>query len=201
MNGRIYPIIVNTLKIEYKNLEVYYPQVTCLSNPSAQEIINRTILNTVYGLIQEQGYYENPDVDMTGTYELKNNDKGILSITLTNYAFAGGAHGNTIVKALNFDIMNGHVYTLPELFKPNSNYIKVISDIIKVQIKERNLPTTEEFTEISPNQYFYIADRALVIFFQLYDITPYYVGIPYFPISIYDLQDIIAEDGPLQRML
>ena len=201
MNDRIYHIIVNTLKIEYENLEVYYPQVTCLPNPNAQEIINRTILNTVYGLIQKQGYYENPDIDMTGTYELKNNDKGILSITLINYAFAGGAHGNTIVEALSFDIMNGHVYTLPELFKPNSNYVKEISDIIKVQIKERNLPTVEEFTEISPNQYFYIADRSLVIFFQLYDITPYYVGIPYFPISIYDLQDIIAEDGPLQRML
>lgn len=66
-------------------------------------------------------------MDITGTYELKNNDKGVLSITLENYAFAGDAHGNTIVKALNFDIMTGHIYTLPELFKPNSNYIKRIS--------------------------------------------------------------------------
>ena len=131
---------------------------------------------------------------------MKNNDKGVLSIVLVNYSFAGGAHGNTIARALNFDIETGHVYTLPELFKPNSNYVKKISDIIKVQIKARDIPTLGDFTEINPNQDFYIADRSLVIFFQLYEITPYYVGIPYFPISIYELEDIINENGPLQRM-
>ncbi len=200
MDNRIYPIVVNTLEIRYENLEVDYPQVVCIPNPNVQESINRAILNSVYELIQEQRYYQDPNIDMTGTYELKNNDKGVLSITLENYAFAGGAHGNTIVKALNFDIMTGHIYTLPELFKPNSDYIKRISNIIKAQIRARDLPILDEFTEISPNQYFYIADRCLVIFFQLYEITPYYIGIPYFPISIYELEDIINEQGPLQRM-
>ena len=196
MNSRIYPVIVNTLKMKNINLDIDYPQVTCLMNLNVQKIINRTIINTVYMLIQEQGFYE----EMDGTYELKNNDKGVLSIVLINYSFAGGAHGNTIAKALNFDIETGHVYTLPELFKPNSNYVKKISDIIKVQIKARNMPTLGDFTEINPNQDFYIADRSLVIFFQLYEIAPYYVGIPYFPISIYELEDIINENGPLQRM-
>ncbi len=196
MENRIYPVMVNTLKMKDENFEVDYPQVSCLMNPSAQEIINRAIINNVYELIQKQS----PFVKMDGTYELKNNDKGVLSLTLINYAFAGGAHGNTIVKGLNFDVETGHIYTLPELFKPGSDYIKKISEIIKVQIKERNLPTLGDFTEINPNQDFYIADRSLVIFFQLYEITPYFVGIPYFPISIYELEDIINENGPLQRM-
>ena len=196
MDDRIYPVIVNTLKMKNINLDIDYPQVTRLMNLNVQKIINRTIINTVYMLIQEQGFYE----EMDGTYELKNNDKGVLSIVLINYSFAGGAHGNTIAKALNFDIETGHVYTLPELFKPNSNYVKKISDIIKVQIKARDLPTLGDFTEINPNQDFYIADRSLVIFFQLYEITPYYIGIPYFPISIYELENIINENSPLQRM-
>lgn len=196
MENRIYPVVVNTLKMRDTNFEIDYPQVTCLNNPVVQESINRTIIENVYELIQIQSPFE----EMDGTYELKNNDKGVLSLTLINYAFAGGAHGNTIVKALNFDVETGHVYTLPELFKPGSDYVKRISDIIKLQIKERNLPTIGEFTEINPNQDFYIADKCLVIFFQLYEITPYYVGIPYFPISIYDLEDIINENGPLQRM-
>ena len=196
MENRIYPVMVNTLKMKDENFEVDYPQVSCLMNPSAQEIINRAIINNVYELIQKQS----PFVKMDGTYELKNNDKGVLSLTLINYAFAGGAHGNTIVKGLTFDVETGHIYTLPELFKPGSDYIKKISEIIKVQIKERNLPTLGDFTEINPNQDFYIADRSLVIFFQLYEITPYFVGIPYFPISIYELEDIINENGPLQRM-
>ena len=196
MENRIYPVMVNTLKMKDENFEVDYPQVSCLMNPSAQEIINRAIINNVYELIQKQSPFE----EMDGTYELKNNDKGVLSLTLINYAFAGGAHGNTIVKGLTFDVETGHIYTLPELFKPGSDYVEEISEIIKAQIKERDLPTLGDFTEINPNQDFYIADRCLVIFFQLYEITPYFVGIPYFPISIYELEDIINENGPLQRM-
>lgn len=196
MENRIYPIMVSTLRMKNGGFEVDYPQVSCLSNPDAQEIINRTIMENVYELIQKQRPFE----EMNGTYELKNNDKGVLSLTLINYAFSGGAHGNTIVKALNFDVETGHIYTLPELFKPGSHYVQRISEIIKAEIKARDLPTIGEFTEINPNQDFYIADRSLVIFFQLYEITPYFVGIPYFPISIYALEDIINEKGPLQRM-
>ena len=196
MENKMYPVIVNTLKMKDEDFEIDYPQVCCLVNPKAQENINRTIINTIYELIQEQVPYQ----EMVGTYELKNNDKGILSIVLINYAFAGGAHGNTIAKALNFDIETGNIYTLAELFKADSDYVKQISDIIKAQIKARELPIINEFKEINPNQDFYIADRCLVIFFQLYEITPYYIGIPYFPISIYELADIINEDGPLERM-
>ena len=49
-------------------------------------------------------------------------------------------------------------------------------------------------------QHFYIADKTLVIYFQLYEITPYVVGLPMFPISVFDLADIIDESGPLGRL-
>ncbi|WP_368073024.1 RsiV family protein [Virgibacillus salinus] len=53
---------------------------------------------------------------------------------------------------------------------------------------------------MQPDQDFYIADKALVIYFQLYEITPYVFGFPMFPISVYAIKDIINEDGPLGRM-
>ncbi|WP_337445661.1 RsiV family protein [Ornithinibacillus scapharcae] len=67
-------------------------------------------------------------------------------------------------------------------------------------MKQRDIQLIEDFTEISPNQDFYIADKSLVIYFQLYEITPYVYGFPMFPISVYQIQDIIREDGPLGRM-
>lgn len=200
MNTRIFPVIVNTSKLENRNLIVHYPQICNLPNSRIQDYINRTILNNVYSLIKEQGYYDNSNVSITGTYELKNNDKGILSLTLINYAFSGGAHGITIVKGLSFDIITGYQYNLSDLFKQGSDYVDKISDIIRKQIKERDFPTLDKFKKIKPNQDFYIADKCLVIFFQLYEIAPYAAGIPYFPISIYDLQDIISAKGPLDRM-
>ena len=201
MDAYNYPIIIRNLKLGMKKLTIYYPQVYELENIYVQDKINDEILEVIYRQIVEQGYYENPETEITGTWELKNNDKGVLSLTLINYAFSGGAHGLTIVKGLTFDVNTGKSYDLPELFKPDSDYIKELSIRVKEQIKERDIPTLGDFNLIKPNQDFYIADLTLVIFFQEYEITPYVVGIPYFPISIYGIEDIIDEEGPLGKVI
>ncbi|MEC0667603.1 RsiV family protein [Priestia flexa] len=53
------------------------------------------------------------------------------------------------------------------------------------QIKERDIMVLGEYTGINPNQDFYIADKSLMLFYQLYDLAPYAYGIPYFPISLF----------------
>lgn len=201
MSINSFPILVKNLKLEMKNLNIYYPQVYGIQDISVQDKINNFILEAIYEQIVEQGYYEKSETEITGTWELKNNDKGILSLTLINYAFSGGAHGLTLVKGLTFSLETGKKYELKELFKPESNYINILSRHIIEQIKERNIPTVDEFEKIKPNQDFYLADLTLVIFFQEYEITPYVVGIPYFPISIYSIEDIIDEEGPLGKLI
>jgi hypothetical protein len=106
----------------------------------------------------------------------------------------------TIIKGLTFDTKNGDAYELEDLFKPESDYVKVLSDIVAQQIKDRGIELLGEFTGIRPDQDFYIADKSLVLFFQLYEITPYYMGLQYFPISVYQIQDIIDQEGPLGIM-
>ncbi|WP_312668123.1 DUF3298 and DUF4163 domain-containing protein [Tissierella praeacuta] len=201
MIENIFPIEIKTLKLDMNRLEIYYPQIYGLENIYVEDRMNNLILEAMYNQIAQQGYYENPETYINGTWELKNNDKGILSLTLINYAFSGGAHGLTIVKGLTFDIRNGRLYELKDLFKPDSNYIKVLSEEVEEQIEDRNIQTLEEFKSIKPNQDFYIADLSLTIFFQEYEIAPYSYGILYFPISIYEIQDIIDENGPLGIMI
>ena len=122
-------------------------------------------------------------------------------MSLSNYVYHyHAAHGMTVIKSLTFDLQKGKQAALKDLFKPGSDYVKRISDLIAVQIKERDIPLLVDFTAIKPDQDFYIADKALVVYFQLYEITPYAYGFPMFPISVYDLQDIIDENGPLGRM-
>jgi hypothetical protein len=66
---------------------------------------------------------------------------------LINYAYSGGAHGMTI------DVTTGKRYKLSELFQKNSNYVEKISEIVKNQIKERDLFLHEPpFKGISPEQ-------------------------------------------------
>ncbi len=196
-----YPINIINMKLEMPKLNINYPQVFELENIGIQDKINQHILETIYNMITEQGYYENAQTEITGTWQLKNNNNGILSLTLLNYSYSGGAHGITIVKGLTFNIKTGMSYKLKDLFKPDSNYIKVLTDIIKEQIAERNIFLVEDLNKIKINQDFYISDKCLVIFFQLYELTAYAYGIPYFPISVYKLKDIILDDGPLGKML
>ena len=46
-----------------------------------------------------------------------------------------------------------------------------------------------DFYSIKDNQKFYIQDKSIVIFFDLYEIAPYAAGIPEFPIDIEKIKD------------
>jgi hypothetical protein len=196
------PVSIDTKQIKAQRLDLSYPIVRQLHDKNIEQQINYEILLTVQKMLQKQGWYENPLTEITASYEIKTNERGILSLTLINYAYSGGAHGITIIEGLTFDVTTGKRYKLSELFQKNSNYVEKISEIVKNQIKERDIFLLEPpFKGISPEQDYYIADKALVLFFQLYELTAYAYGFPYFPISIYDLQTIIDEQGPLGKMV
>lgn len=197
------PVSIKIIKIRSGvNKEVYYPEVYGLHNQQWQKTINQTIAQHTYQLIHEQtGNMPSTVEQMLGLYEIKNNQRNVLSLTLSNYTYHyHAAHGMTFIRSLTFDLKSKKVYSLPDLFKPGSDYIQRISEHIQAQIKARDIPLIHDFETIKQDQAFYIADKALVVFFQLYELTPYVFGFPMFPISVYDLQDIINENGPLGRM-
>ena len=199
-----FPVRTKTFKIALGPQKIiYYPQFYSMSKQNLQAFINNTIVNEVHKMIVwNSGDTMTPLVEMLGTYELKNNQRNVLSLTLSNYSYYyHAAHGMTNIKSLTFDLEKGRLCELSDLFKPGSNYVETLSKLIHAQIKQRNITLINDFTVIRPNQYFYIADKTLVIYFQLYELTPYVFGFPMFPISVYDIQDIIDEDGPLGRMM
>ncbi|WNS73699.1 DUF3298 and DUF4163 domain-containing protein [Bacillus sp. DTU_2020_1000418_1_SI_GHA_SEK_038] len=198
-----FPVNIETVLISSgPDKKVFYPKVTGLQNQGFERLINRTIAAQTQQLINKQaGDMPTSVVEMIGSYEIKNNQREILSLSLSNYTYHyHAAHGMTYIKSLTFDLQNGKQCQLVDLFKPGSNYVKRLSDLIRKQINQRNIQTLVDFKSIKPNQDFYIADKSLVIYFQLYEITPYAFGFPMFPISVYDLEDIIDENGPLGRM-
>jgi len=197
------PVSIVTKRLPHasKEVQVYYPVVTQLPNSDVQSKINHAIITTLNKILVEQSFYDKDLVELLANFELKNNQRSILSLNLIVYSFTGGAHGMTIIKSLTFDTKTGKQYELKDLFKKGSNYEKMLSDIINQRILDWNIELLEPFKGIRSDQDFYIADTSLVIYFQLYEITPYYWGFPYFPIPILDLADIIKPDGPLDRMM
>ena len=197
------PLHIETRKINSgKDKIVYYPVVTHMKNQQLQEMINQSIVKETQGLIDVQaGNMPTNVVEMIGSFEIKNNQRDVLSLSLSNYAYHyHAAHGMTYIKSLTFDLKKGKQCELKDLFKPGSSYVEKLSDLISKQIVLRDVPILNSFSKIKPDQDFYIADKSLVIYYQLYEITPYAFGFPMFPISVYEIQDIINEDGPLGRM-
>lgn len=197
------PVSVQTMVIKQRGLTIYYPQIS-LQNSHVQQMINQGIFQLVQSIMRDQ--YKKQGVDsfeeVIGLYEIKTNERGILSLSLSNYAYAfQHANGLTIMRSLTFDVQSGKSYHLKDLFKPGSNYVKALSTIVEKQIKERAIPILNGFPGVSPDQDYYIADKSLVLYYQPIEITPHYFGFPMFPISVYDIQDIIDENGPLGRMI
>lgn len=198
------PVKVTTeLVSNHDDQKVFYPQVGGLTNQSLIRSINRDIVVKTQRLIDQQS--EAPPsaiTEMIGYYEIKNNERQSLSFLFSNYTYyEKAAHGMTIIDSLTYDLSARKRVKLRDLFKKDSNYKERINDLIKEQIKRRQLDLLTDFTSIKNDNQFYIADKTLVIYFQLYELMAYVYGFPLFPIVIYDLQDIIDESGLLGRQI
>ncbi|MCM3637077.1 DUF3298 and DUF4163 domain-containing protein [Sporosarcina luteola] len=199
-----FPVSILTKKLPHSSpkINVYYPVVTQMKDSLIQRKMNSAIIRTLNEVLVDQQFYNPALVELLANFEIKNNQRGILSLNLIVYSFTGGAHGLTIIKSLTFNTKTGKQYELKDLFKPGSDYVKKLSDIIRVDITKWDIQLLDPpFTIIRPDQDFYIADTSLIIYFQLYEITPYAWGFPYFPIPILDIADIILPQGPLDQMM
>lgn len=194
------PVSIKTYRISEPRLHAFYPVIVEMTDTAVQQQMNQIIVNEVNRQIHQQGYALNPKMELTGYYELKTNERGVLSLSLYNEMYAGGPHGYTLQHSLTFDVQTGKLYTLKDLFVQGIDYVKSVSEIVGQQIKDRGIPLLSEFKGIRPDQDFYIADKALVVYFQLNEISAYEYGFQYFPISVYEIQDIINEQ-PLGTMM
>src|SRR5690625_3777898 len=197
------PVSIKTMVIKREGMTIYYPQIIRMENVAVQKKMNQTILQLAQYLIKQQHIQQDVEdfIEVIGTYEIKTNERNVLSLSLSNYAYAPmHANGLTLMKSLTFDIQTGRVYQLQDLFKQGSNYKELLAKIVQKQIKERDIPLINDFPGILPNQDFYIADKSLVLYYQMYQMTPHYIGLPMFPISVFKLQEVIDENGPLGWM-
>src|SRR5699024_8722597 len=203
MNDFAFPVNVKTIAMKDKEWKIFYPALVCLTDQKIMKRLNETIYQKMRQLVVDQ--FESQETttfaQMIGQYEIKTNERNLISLTQSNYAIKPqAANGLTIMNSLTVDTKTGEVFQLQDLFKKDSNYVDVLSAHVRHQLKVRGIPTFEEPVTIKKNQPFYIADKCLVLYFQALEITPHYVGIPVFPISVFDLEDIIKEGGPLDRL-
>ncbi|UFJ39285.1 DUF3298 and DUF4163 domain-containing protein [Brevibacillus humidisoli] len=128
-------------------------------------------------------------------YEVKYNQHNWLSIVFYDYVYTGGAHGITNASSYTFSLTDGKLYGLKDLFREGTSYVETINREIKKQIEQKvqdgELYLLSPFASIDEDQEFYLTDDALVIYFQVYEYTPYAAGIPEFSIPMKQLSNML----------
>jgi hypothetical protein len=126
-----------------------------------------------------------------------NYDKNdIISITTEKYIFTGGAHGMTYLVSYNYNLKTGDEIKLKDLFKKSIDYKDIINNFIKESIKKNEdlyFKGDEGFKGISDNQKFYIINDGIVVYFDLYEIAPYYVSIPKFKLPFIEFKKYLNQ--------
>lgn len=134
-------------------------------------------------------------------YEVNTDNEDILSLAIYNYEAQGSS--NTTRKFYNIDKHNQTILTLEGMFK-NDDYIKVISENIKEQMRERMKSDKDKaywideeneamnFDVIKKDQGFYINEKGeLVICFDKYEVAPGYMGLVEFTIPKEVIKDLM----------
>lgn len=141
--------------------------------------------------------YNKYKYDAYTDYSITYNKNNLLSIPITSYEFTGGAHGLTSVKSFNYDLLTGKKIILKDVFRDGVDYKKIINSYIVEDInnnKDLYFTGKDGFKSIKDNQEFYLDKNGLVVYFPLYEIAPYYVGIPKFIIPYKDIEPYLKID-------
>ncbi|MGE6258414.1 DUF3298 and DUF4163 domain-containing protein [Heyndrickxia sporothermodurans] len=188
-----YSIIKNQFKKSYlgATVKANYPTLKGLKNDKVELKINQ-LFSKHMKMLDAQAKKVSKGLKKakknkytyTSDYKVKYNKNGMLSVVFTNYSYEGGAHGMTDQIAYTLNTKTGKLYSLKEITKGDPKYKEKINAIIKKQIKQRKLPLITPFKSISNNQTFYVQGNQLVVYFGLYEYTPYAAGIPEFKIPL-----------------
>ncbi|RDY27257.1 DUF3298/DUF4163 domain-containing protein [Romboutsia weinsteinii] len=182
------------------DVSIDVPKIEGLKNQELQDRINqemekeaKDLYNQYMKEIEELEKDNIPGREMVkSSVETKTNNENVLSLVVTKYEAQGSS--NTTRKFYNINKNNETAITLEGMFN-NKDYVSIISENIKNQMKERikNNPNEyywldseypeNDFKVIKKDQGFYINDKnELVICFDKYEVGPGSTGVTEFVI-------------------
>jgi len=147
---------------------------------------------------------DRPGYALEISYHTPYADKNLISLLVWSYQFTGGAHGNSFSTTFNYDLSSGRMLKLDDLFQPNSNHLRLISDYcLKTLTKELGAvadanwlkegagPKAENFKSWN------ITPDGLQITFDAYQVAAYVFGPQEVIVPYSVLKAIIKSDGVL----
>lgn len=160
------------------------------------QLINDAICSAVSSRAGELG------IAVFADYRVEYNRNGIFSLRMFLYDMYGDADTSIDCIPLTFSSENGQLYRISDFFNSDSDLWRGrIPDIIAAQAEEYQMVLLGDVMPISDDRSFYITDEAVVIMYDLYEITTYSAGEPEFEIAVDDIAECIDDTSALNAML
>jgi Protein of unknown function (DUF3298)/Deacetylase PdaC len=143
-----------------------------------------------------------PPNSLSVSYEVTAAGKDFISVLFSFYEYLGGAHPNTTTESFNYDLNRNAPLNLADLFTPNSNYLKVISDYAIKELKKLDTVSGVENGAGPKIENFHswnITPIGLKITFDSYQVGPYAAGAHEVIVPYSVLKPIIRQDGLLAQ--
>ncbi|WP_164775492.1 stalk domain-containing protein [Paenibacillus glycanilyticus] len=165
---------------------VYYPVISGMGNTEVQTKINALLKQEAEKTIALASQHNEYDVisnsNLKGEFEVTYNEKGKLSLYTYYGIDSGGAHDLHNLVPHTFDLNTGNELSLKDVTEGKANYVTIINDQIKKQIKDRKLDVITPFKTIEANRDFYLSHNGVVIYFTEGELLGAAQGFPRFVI-------------------
>jgi len=213
-------------KLKYE-IDIEYPQLTGSVDPnfekfnqSVRSLITKKVADfkkevtpsadepTPDAADETPAESQRSDIGTSYTVALAKDDLISIEITVSSYS-AGAAHPNSYTEVVNFDLKNGKLLKLADLFLPGSKYLQTLSTYciqdLKKQAKAQGADAMldEDWIqkgaapELTNYDNWTITKKGLGITFDPYQVGPYAAGPQHVLVPYSALKDIIKPDGPL----
>jgi hypothetical protein len=152
------------------------------------------------------------DINISYTVVLAKDDLISIEFTVSSYS-AGAAHPNSYTEVVNFDLKNGKLLKLADLFLPGSKYLQTLAtyciQALKKQAKEQGADAMLDddwiqkgaAPELTNYDNWTITNKGLGITFDPYQVGPYAAGPQHVLVPYSALKEIIKPDGPVGQFV
>jgi Protein of unknown function (DUF3298) len=197
-------------------IKARYPQAIGAARDARLIKLNQELLQLVTkGVNEFKGYFTTPEERLgpSGSYYESEYWTTLVTVDVVSLAFGvstygeGAAHPNHNTIVFNYDLNAGRILKLSDLFKPNSNYLDVISRYTIAELKKKFAPDADtEWIERGAGakeenyKNWNLTRNGLKITFDPYEVASYTEGehVVVVPYSV--LKDLIDPQGPLPKL-
>jgi hypothetical protein len=206
-------------KLMYE-IAAQYPQLAGSNNPNFEkfnQVARGSVTKEVADFRKEMAPQEGDeeprpegsmgsDLSISYTIALAQDDLISVEFEVGSY-YQGAAHPNSYTEVLNYDLKNGRLLKLSDLFKPDAKFLQAIANYciadLKKQGKDKGLLEEEIEKGAAANSKNYqswsITRRGLGINFDSYQVGPYAAGPQFVLVPYSTLKDLINPEGPIAQ--